>query len=81
MPRIGQNFRAGRLTTARRSDKISLIVRDSDRYSEGVIDWRHVFDRLRQAGFDGCVVLHSLEEADVRTAVRFLARCMAGEVG
>ncbi len=47
----------------------------------GVIDWRHVFDRLRQAGFDGCVVLHSLEEADVRTAVRFLARCMAGEGG
>lgn len=45
----------------------------------GVIDWRHVFDRLRQAGFDGCVVLHSLRESDVPAAVQFLQRYSRGE--
>lgn len=44
----------------------------------GIIDWRHVFDRLRQTGFDGCVVLHSLKEADVPAAVRFLDGCGEG---
>ncbi len=39
---------------------------------KGILDWRRVFTRLRQVGFDGCVVLHSLPEADVPAAVRFL---------
>ncbi len=43
---------------------------------KGVLDWRRIFARLRQAGFDGCVVLHSLPEADVPAAVRFLEGCM-----
>lgn len=38
----------------------------------GIIDWRHVFDRLRNTSFDGCVILHGLDEADVPAAVRFL---------
>jgi sugar phosphate isomerase/epimerase len=41
----------------------------------GILDWRHILHRLRETGFDGCIVLHSLAEADVPAAVRFLENC------
>ncbi len=42
----------------------------------GILDWRHVFHRLRQAGFDGSLILHGLHESDVPAAVRFLEGCV-----
>ncbi|MDZ7617996.1 MAG: sugar phosphate isomerase/epimerase family protein [Patescibacteria group bacterium] len=44
----------------------------------GILDWRHVFRRLRHTGFDGCVILHGLSESDVPMAVRFLDAHMDG---
>ncbi len=41
----------------------------------GILDWRHILQRLRGTGFDGCIILHSLAEADVPVAIRFLEGC------
>ena len=38
----------------------------------GIVPWDHVVTRLRDVGFDGPLILHSLDEADAPRAVGFL---------
>jgi sugar phosphate isomerase/epimerase len=38
----------------------------------GTVDFPHYVERLRDLRFDGALVLHSLEEAEVAPSVRFL---------
>jgi sugar phosphate isomerase/epimerase len=43
----------------------------------GVIDFRHFIGRLMQAGFDGPLVTHGLDEADAPSVAAFLREAMA----
>jgi sugar phosphate isomerase/epimerase len=43
----------------------------------GIVPWEHCFTRLREAGFEGPVILHSLTEVDAPRAVTFLKEALA----
>ena len=43
----------------------------------GALDWGHYLARLRQAGFDGPLILHGFEERDTAGSVSFLRKEMA----
>ena len=47
----------------------------------GLLDYDHYLARLRAADFDGPLILHSLEEAQVEASVAFLRRKLAGGDG
>ncbi len=44
----------------------------------GIVPWDHVVARLRDAGFTGPLILHSLEESDAPRAIDFLRARIAG---
>lgn len=43
----------------------------------GIVPWEHCFTRLREAGFEGPVILHSLTGVDAPRAVTFLKEALA----
>ena len=42
----------------------------------GLLDYERYLRRLREAGFDGALVLHSLDEEQVPASVRFLRQTL-----